>query len=155
MFREILETTTPDFSVWKVNKSTLEDEVDRLDKALKNIVGNTNGGLVPDVIRTSKEYEKANAMFKKAFKKLQDFNKQAPKGFLKKLSKESRIRRYSESKNSKLDDLYDFYKDEANGDSLVLHQIIKDRFVNNSYARASNKDIEYMWTLYKKDKDNK
>ena len=81
-----------DFTIWKVNKSTLEDDVDLFDKELNNIAGDTKGGLVPEEIRTSDEYKSAKDRFNRAFKKLQDFNKSAPKGFLKKASKEARKR---------------------------------------------------------------
>lgn len=81
---------TQDFSIWKVNKATLEDNVDTLDAALKKVAGDNKGGLVPDEIKSSDEYKEADSKFKKAFKELQDFNKASPKGFLSKASKEAR-----------------------------------------------------------------
>jgi len=94
MVREIIENLNEeaDYSFWKVNKGTLEDDVDNMEKSLKDIAGVTNGGLVPEKIRTSKEYIKADQMFRRAFKKLQDFNKKSPKAFQRKLSKETRFK---------------------------------------------------------------
>lgn len=86
-----------DFSIWKVNKSTLEDDVDLFSKEINDISGNTSatGGLTSEEIRTSDKYKDANSRYKIAFKKLQDFNKNSPKGFLKKLSTEERKKRYN------------------------------------------------------------
>jgi len=90
MIRKILESVGPSYEIWKLNKQTLEDNVDIREKVLLSITGKTNGGVLPEKIRTSKEYQEANKNFKKAFKELQDFNKKSPKEFQKRFRKETR-----------------------------------------------------------------
>ena len=52
---------------------------------------------------------------------------------------------------AKLDDIFNDYKEQAKGDMMKLHNIIRSNFVNNQYVRSSNKEVEYMWDLYKKE----
>ena len=51
-----------------------------------------------------------------------------------------------------IDKLYKVYSKDANGDLATLHSIIRSRYVNNKYTRASNQEIDYIWSLYKKEK---
>ena len=51
-----------------------------------------------------------------------------------------------------IDKLYKVYAKDASGDMAKLHSIIRSRFVNNQYTRVSNQEIDYIWSLYKKEK---
>ena len=61
------------------------------------------------------------------------------------------IKLYASTKKG-IDKLYKVYSKDANGDLATLHSIIRSRYVNNKYTRASNQEIDYIWSLYKKEK---
>ena len=55
---------------------------------------------------------------------------------------------------TKIDELYNIYKEQVQkekGGLDALHYKILTNFVNNKYTRASNQEIEYIWSLYKKE----
>jgi len=93
MIREIIESTEVagrSYEIWFVNKGTLEDNVDLTERELLSITGDTKGQPLSDEIRNSPTYKKAKLRFDKAFKELQQFNKNSPKEFLKRERKERR-----------------------------------------------------------------
>jgi hypothetical protein len=54
----------------------------------------------------------------------------------------------------KIEELYNMYKEQVQqekGGLDALHYKILTNFVNNKYTRASNQEIDYMWSLYKKE----
>ncbi len=90
-FKDIVMGDTV-YDSWKKNIESIEKEVDDNEKILISITGKTNGGLVPEEVRTSKEYIEANRNFSQSFKKLQNYNKNSPVDFKRQRSKESRNR---------------------------------------------------------------
>jgi len=56
--------------------------------------------------------------------------------------------------NTKLDDIYNELKKDYGNKSDVIHAQLKSKF-ENKYVRWSNKEMEYLWALYKKDKSLK
>ena len=58
----------------------------------------------------------------------------------------------NQSAKDKIDKLYAGYVKTASGDMKRLHSEITKNFTSNEYTRASNLEIEYIWSLYKKEK---
>jgi len=56
------------------------------------------------------------------------------------------------AEKKRIDKLYQGYLKTAEGDERRLHKIILNNFVNNKYARNSNQSIDYIWSLYKKER---
>ena len=57
----------------------------------------------------------------------------------------------NQSTKNRIDKLYTGYVKKAKGDMGRLHIIITKSFTSNPYTRASNLEIEYIWSLYKKE----
>lgn len=60
--------------------------------------------------------------------------------------KESKL---GDDKKDKIKEIFDDYRDQVKDDLEGLHTKIRNNFVNNEYARSSNQEVEYMWSLYK------
>ena len=58
----------------------------------------------------------------------------------------------NQSAKDKIDKLYIGYVKTAKGDLGRLHTVITKNFTSNEYTHASNLEIEYIWSLYKKEK---
>jgi DNA mismatch repair ATPase MutS len=60
----------------------------------------------------------------------------------------------NKSAKAKIDKLYNVYKEQVQKEKGGLDSLnykIKTNFVNNKYARVSNQEIDYIWSLYKKE----
>jgi hypothetical protein len=60
----------------------------------------------------------------------------------------------NKSAKAKIDELYNIYKEQVQkekGGLDALHYKILTNFVNNKYTRVSNQEIDYIWSLYKKE----
>ncbi len=82
MLREIIENVDIPYNNWKTEKEKLEQGVEDAESKLLTLAGKNKGGLVPEEIRTSREYISANKIFKDAFNALREFNRTSPKVFL-------------------------------------------------------------------------
>jgi len=80
------------YDEWKLASEKLNSDVDAADKKLKGVIGDTSksGGSVPDDIKNSPQFKKADKEYKIAFKKLQNFNKTSPKAYMKQHTKDRR-----------------------------------------------------------------
>lgn len=92
-FREIALVEEQTYEDWNAESKKLNAEVDKADVEINKAAGKTNGGLVSDEVRQSKEYKTASSNYNKAFKALQNFNKLSPKAFMKRQAKEYRANR--------------------------------------------------------------
>lgn len=93
-FKEFLNEEKISYEDWKKLSIEMNSKVDDADKILKSVAGDNKGGLVPDDILKSKEYQDAKKVYSLAFKALQTFNKNSPKEFMRKASKEYRLRSF-------------------------------------------------------------
>ena len=85
MLKEIVEEL--DYESWKEMQAQFNTTVDDLDQKLNKV---DPSGEFGDEIRGTSVYKKHKGNYDKAFKLLQKFNKQSPKAFLKRSSKEYR-----------------------------------------------------------------
>lgn len=82
------------FSEAKQTKEFLEKSVKNAEEILHKIPGvNKSGGLTPDAIKTSTDFQKAKQNFNVAFSKLRDFNGFFVKQFKKEIGEERKLRR--------------------------------------------------------------
>jgi len=81
-----------EYSIQKQVKQSLESEVEKAEKALKEFdkYGKTEIGLTPDFVKAMPEYKKAKTEFDNAFQVLRKFNQQFVKQFKKEIAKERR-----------------------------------------------------------------
>lgn len=70
------------FKQWFTVKNELELAVDVASSNLRQLVGDTRGGLVSDSVKFSEPYQVLKSKYNRAFKTLRDFNGAAPKGYL-------------------------------------------------------------------------
>ena len=78
------------YQEYKECKKNILLAVDRAEQQLKKVSKANAGQLVADEVLKSPEYRKALLNFKVSFKNLQDFNKQAPKKYSRKYSRDKR-----------------------------------------------------------------
>ena len=79
------------YEEWIALAEKLAVSMDKASDALKDQTPNDlKGGLVPDEIKSSSGYVKAKKAYDKAFKLVQNHNKDATKGFLKRRSTDYR-----------------------------------------------------------------
>lgn len=78
------------YTQWLTHQKTINDAVNISEKELKEITGKTNGGLISDTIKSTKEYQAANSKFNHFFRELREFNRSSPKSFQKRKAQETR-----------------------------------------------------------------
>ena len=92
MLKEIVESI--EYDEWIEISTAINKEVDDSEIALTKYDREASG-LIPEKTRTSSAYKKDKSTFDQAFKKLQNFNKNSSKAFVKKQTQERRKNRYN------------------------------------------------------------
>ena len=81
---------------WLNTSKKLNAQVDATSAAMQQFPTGAMG-LTPDAVKFSVEFKAADAAFQRAFRMLQDFNKNSPKAFKRRASVERRARRWGSS----------------------------------------------------------
>ena len=85
-----------EYAKWLNTSKKLNARVDATSAVMQQFPKGAMG-LTPEAVRFSVEFKAADAAFQRAFRMLQDFNKNSPKAFLRRASAERRARRWGSS----------------------------------------------------------